>query len=327
MSHFRSSSRSSRVALVTGASSGLGAAIARELVARKKVSALVLTARRLDRLEALAGELKAADSSLTVQTIAVDLAAGQPDASRRLIDRVAACQGGLDLLYNNAGLGLPTLFADADADQIARQITVNLTAPLMLARFAIPLLAPRGGIIVNIGSAITCIPNSALGAYGATKAALAYWNDALRRELRSMGIRVCLVEPGPISTEFSHAFERLLPPGTRPHSVVETPRPWMVAQVEDVAGRVVGLIDHPRRRLSVRRRLVWPLRAVGSLLRLWPSLGDAVVTGFYGVDHAPRNGANGSYAVASNKTQETNARATSSAIPGKVIADESGDGT
>ncbi|HKM56459.1 MAG TPA: SDR family NAD(P)-dependent oxidoreductase [Isosphaeraceae bacterium] len=317
MSHFRSSSRSSCVALVTGASAGLGAAIARELVARRKVSALVLTARRLDRLEALAGELKAADPSLTVETIAADLAVGQPDAARHLIDQVAARQGGLDLLYNNAGLGLPTLFADADADQIARQIAVNLTAPLMLARFSIPLLAARGGMIVNIGSAISCIPNSALGGYGATKAALAYWNDALRRELSSMGVRVCLVEPGPISTEFSLAVERLVSPGARPHSVVETPRPWMVAPVEDVAGRVVGLIDHPRRRLSVRRRLVWPLRAAGSLLRFWPSLGDVVVTRLFGVDHAHGNLADDHHEIARNETQEKSELTPSSALPGK----------
>ncbi len=63
-------------------------------------------------------------------------------------------------------------------------------------------------MIINIGSAITCVANSALGAYGATKAGLAYWNDALRRELWSTGVRVCLVEPGPIKTEFMDALTR-----------------------------------------------------------------------------------------------------------------------
>jgi short-subunit dehydrogenase len=315
MSYFHTPSRGSRVALVTGASAGLGAAIARELVAQKKVSALILNARRRDRLEALAGELKAADPSLTVQTIAADLAIGQPDNARHVIDQVATCHEGLDLLYNNAGLGLPTLFADADADQIARQIAVNLTAPLLLARFAIPLLAARSGMVVNIGSAITCIPNSALGAYGATKAALAYWNDALRRELAGMGIRVCLVEPGPISTEFSDAIERLLPPGARPHSVVETPRPWMTAQVEDVARRVVGLIDRPRRRLSVRRRLVWPFRAAGSLFRLWPWLGDLVVSRLVGVDHDHGNLAHGDHGAARGAARESGEPALRGALP------------
>ena len=68
-------------------------------------------------------------------------------------------------------------------------------------------------MIINIGSAITCVANSALGAYGATKAGLAYWNDALRRELQPTGVRVCLVEPGPIKTEFMDAARLAGPAG------------------------------------------------------------------------------------------------------------------
>jgi hypothetical protein len=141
-------------------------------------------------------------------------------------------------------------------------------------------------MIINIGSAITCVPNSALGAYGATKAGLSYWNDSLRREVASLGVRVCLVEPGPIGTEFSQAFTALARPGDQAHPVVETPAAWMTADVEDVAGRIVRLIDRPRRRLSVRRRMVWPFRALGCLFRLWPALGDLVVTRVFHVDHS-----------------------------------------
>ena len=92
------------------------------------------------------------------------------------------------MLINNAGLGLPTQFADAEPEQLARQIAVNFTAPLLLTRLSLPSLIERRGMLINIGSAITGVANSALGAYGATKAGLAYWNDALRRELWSTGV-------------------------------------------------------------------------------------------------------------------------------------------
>jgi short-subunit dehydrogenase len=242
---------------------------------------LVLTARRAQRLDELAAELRTIDAAVEVATISEDLA--ESAAAERVIASVRDHFGRLDLLVNNAGLGLPTLFADADPWQLRQQIAVNFTAPLLLARQALPLLRESRGTIVNIGSAITCVASSALGAYGATKSGLAYWNDALRRELASEGVTVCLVEPGPIKTAFSEAFQARLEEGQRPHPVVNTPSEWMTADVEDVARRIVRLIEHPRRRLSVRRRLVWPFRAMGALFRAWPALGDWVVTRVFGV--------------------------------------------
>ena len=279
-----SRSQAKRIILVTGASSGLGMAIARELVICRQAAGLVLTARRLDRLDRLADSLKSLNPELEVLTIAADLA--EPGAAARIAAGAIARFGGIDVLINNAGLGLPTLFADANPEYLHRQIEVNFTAPLLLARHTLPSLIARRGMIINIGSAITCVANSALGAYGATKAGLAYWNDALRRELLIQGVRVCLVEPGPISTEFSEAFARLVGSEDRPHPVVETPSAWMTAEVDDVARRIVGLLERPRRRLSVRRRMVWPFRAMGAIFRLWPALGDLVVTRIYHVDHS-----------------------------------------
>jgi short-subunit dehydrogenase len=270
------SSRPKGTALITGASAGLGAAIAHELVKRNKVSGLVLTARRKDRLEALAQDLRALDPELEIVTIGADLA--DPVSPEVLITRTLERFGGLDILINNAGPGLPTLFADGKPELLLRQIAVNLTAPLMLTHRALPSLLERRGIIINIGSVITCVPNSVLGAYGATKSALAYWNDALRRELHAQGVDVCLVEPGPIITEFSEAMGRLLEEDERPHAATGIPSAWMMATAEEVAHRVVRLIDKPKRRVSVRRRIVWPLRMIGSLFRLWPSLGDLAVT-------------------------------------------------
>ena len=105
----------------------------------------------------------------------------------------------------------------------------------MLTRLCLPSLIERKGMIINIGSAITCVANSALGAYGATKAGLAYWNDALRRELHSKGVTVCLVEPGPIKTEFMDALSSLVPAGKQTHPILDNAAPWMTADVEEVA--------------------------------------------------------------------------------------------
>jgi uncharacterized protein len=263
------------VILITGASAGIGQALARELARRRPAPTLVLTARRVERLDRLADELRASSADLQVATIPADLA--DPQAPGRLAGEVVARFGGIDVLINNAGLGLPTQFADAEPDLIARQLALNFHAPLMLTRLCLPSLIERKGMIINIGSAITCVANSALGAYGATKAGLAYWNDALRRELQPTGVRVCLVEPGPIKTEFMDAVQSRVRPGERTDPIQDNLMPWMTAEVGDVARRVARLVDHPCRRLSVLRRLVWPFRALGVVARLCPPLGDWTV--------------------------------------------------
>lgn len=268
-------SRPGRVVLLTGASAGIGMALARELARQKKASAIALTARRSDRLEQLAAELKTLQPGIDVLTIAADLA--DPATPGRLVAETMDRFGGLDVLINNAGLGLPTLFADSEPDHLARQLDVNFTRPLMLTRLCLPSLIERQGMIINIGSAITCVANSALGAYGATKAGLAYWNDALRRELYSKRVTVCLVEPGPIKTEFMDALTSLVPSEKQVHPILDNTAPWMTADVEDVARRVARLLDHPRRRLSVLRRFVWIFRLLGAVAWICPPLGDRVV--------------------------------------------------
>ena len=262
---------------MTGASAGIGAALARELVRRKKAQGA-----GLDGAVGVTGSICSPPSSwrlttrLEVLAVAADLA--EPATPERLLAATIARFGGLDILINNAGLGLPTLFAGSEPEQLARQLAVNFTAPLMLTRQCLPTLIERTGMIINIGSAITCVANSALGAYGATKAGIAYWNDAMRRELHSKGVTVCLVEPGPIKTEFMDALSSLVPEGEKTHPILDNAAPWMTADVDEVARRVVDLVDHPRRRLSVLRRFVWPFRMLGAIIRICPPLGDRVVT-------------------------------------------------
>jgi short-subunit dehydrogenase len=261
-----------RVVLLTGASAGIGASVAREL-ARQGFN-LVLTARREDRLRQLADELVDSAEKTSIDVLIVPAALEDPSAPERLISETITRFGRLDVLINNAGFGLPTLFADADPTDVRRQLEVNFVAPLMLSRHAIPHLLERRGTIINVGSAISCLANSALGAYGATKAGLAYWNDALRRELHHKGVTVCLVEPGPVKTEFFSALEKLAPENGEYNPLLDAPAPWMSAQVDEVARRIVRLIEHPRRRLSVPRRFVWPWRVLGGLFQVWPWLGD-----------------------------------------------------
>src|SRR5262249_29879471 len=113
---------------------------------------------------------------------------------------------------------------------------------------------------------------------GATKAAVAFWSAALRRELRHLGVTVCLVEPGPVKTEFFNALVSLSPRPGGYHPMLDAPAPWMSARVEEAARRVVNLIERPRRRLSVLRRVVWPWRLLGGLFYLLPALGDVGVS-------------------------------------------------
>jgi short-subunit dehydrogenase len=262
-----------KVALVTGASAGIGASVARELA--RQGYHLALTARREGRLEHLADELQSA-YGVEVWTEAADL--GDPGTPEQLITGVVERFGGLDVLINNAGFGLPTVFREAEPDDLRRQLEVNLVAPILLTREALPHLIARRGTIINIGSAITAVANSALGAYGATKAGLAYWNDALRRELRHQGVTVCLVEPGPVMTEFFDAMMTLAPASGEYNPLLDAPSSWMSAQVEDVARRIVRLIRYPRRRLSVLKRIVWPFRLIGGLFQVWPALGDLAIS-------------------------------------------------
>jgi uncharacterized protein len=262
-----------KVVLVTGASAGIGRAVAREL-ARQGYGRLALTARRGDRLEQLADELRPLGAE--VETIVADLE--DPAAPEQIVARTLGRFGGIDVLINNAGFGLPTVFTEADPGDLRRQLEVDFIAPLLLARRALPSLIERRGAIINVGSAITYLPNSGLGAYGAAKAGLGYWNDAMRRELIHKGVKVCLVEPGPVKTEFFDALMTLAPPGGRYNPLLDAPLPWMAARVEDVARRTVRLIARPKRRLQVLRRVVWPFRLLGGLFRLCPPLGDFLMS-------------------------------------------------
>jgi short-subunit dehydrogenase len=188
------------VALITGASSGIGRALALELAA-SQVS-LVLNARRADRLDALATEVHRVGG----QAIAVAGDVTDPATRVRLIDECHDRFGALDFLINNAGIGAMGPFRDATPERLRRIMEVNFFAPVELTRAALPLLAKSArGMIVNIGSVLGHRAVGLKSEYCASKFALHGWSDALRTELAGQGIDVLLVSPSTTDSEFFDA--------------------------------------------------------------------------------------------------------------------------
>jgi short-subunit dehydrogenase len=184
-----------RVALITGASSGLGEAAARRL-AQEPGMRIVLLARRAERLEALAAELPAPATALALDLL-------DDDAPERARAHLQDEYGGqLHLLVNNAGTGGRGAFADTGYEAIRRTMRLNFDAQVRLTEALLPLLrASAPSAIVNIASTAARVGRPGAGAYSASKAALAVWSDALRAEEHAHGVHVGTVMPGFIPTE------------------------------------------------------------------------------------------------------------------------------
>jgi short-subunit dehydrogenase len=186
-------------ALVTGASSGIGEAFARRLASQG--TALVLVARREDRLEALAKEV-----DVPTEVLAADLA--DPDDLRRVEERVAAPTDPVDLLVNNAGFGTTGPFASLPVEREEEEIRVNVLAVVRLTRAALPGMLERGaGGIVNVSSLAAFQPDPGNATYGATKAFVLSFSEALAEELRKTGVKVQALCPGYTRTEFQTTAE------------------------------------------------------------------------------------------------------------------------
>ena len=180
------------VALVTGASSGIGEATARRLA--RDGAQLVLVARREDRLRALADELGGAT------VVAVDLT--DDDAPERIAATVESEHGRLDLLVNNAGSAWRGTFADTGWEHIDRHMKLNFEATVRLTHALLPLLrrsAPSS--IVNVASVAGRVSRARSIAYSASKFALIAWSDGLYAEERPYGVHVGMVLPGFVATE------------------------------------------------------------------------------------------------------------------------------
>ncbi|WP_431234976.1 SDR family NAD(P)-dependent oxidoreductase [Mycolicibacterium psychrotolerans] len=183
-------------AVVTGASSGIGADLARELAARGH--GVTLVARREDKLNELAAELA---DQVRVEVIACDVA--DADARAALFDEVERRGLTVDILVNNAGIGVVGSVATAPvADEIA-QVRVNVEAVIDLTSRAVQQMVPRGrGAILNVGSTAGFQPFPGQAGYAATKAFVRSFTAGLRGELAGTGVTAAVLHPGPVRTEF-----------------------------------------------------------------------------------------------------------------------------
>jgi short-subunit dehydrogenase len=185
-------------ALITGASSGLGEEFARQLAA--KGANLVLVARRSDRLETLATALRG-EHGVSVTVIAADLSA--PNAATELASRVSKLGLSIDTLVNNAGFATRSRFENEDASRIAQEIDLNVGALVDITRVFYPgLLASGKGALINIASTGAYQPVPLMAVYGATKAFVLSFTEALWYEAKGSGLKVLALSPGATKTEF-----------------------------------------------------------------------------------------------------------------------------
>jgi hypothetical protein len=191
-----------RTALVTGASSGLGAAFARNLAARG--ARLVVSARREAQLLALKAELEAAHR-VEVTVLALDLS--EPGSPEELFARTEGAGIPVDILVNNAGGGIYAHFVDIPWDRTARQIQLNVTSLVQLTWLFVKAMQQRGrpGWILNVSSVGAYTPSPAYATYSAGKAFVRDFSEAIAYELRGTPIRVCSLCPGLTRTEFHQA--------------------------------------------------------------------------------------------------------------------------
>jgi short-subunit dehydrogenase len=185
-----------RTVVITGASAGIGLACARRFA--EAGANVVAVARGAEALERTRAELAPLGPTLT---IAADVA--DPDAPQRIIDGALARFGALHVLVNNAGMHARGAFGDPRAADLGAMVDVNLRAPILLTRQALPhLIASGRGAIVNVASLAGKVPTAGGVVYSATKFGLRAFSMALADELRGTGVTVSCVSPGPVDTQF-----------------------------------------------------------------------------------------------------------------------------
>ncbi|RLM13072.1 hypothetical protein BIY31_01515 [Gibbsiella quercinecans] len=191
------------VVLITGASSGIGREMARQLAARH--CDLVLVGRRRPELDQLAGTLRT-EHSIQVHAIAVDL--GNAGAAAQLYDEVKHLGIVVDWLINNAGVGLYGNHAALDSAELESMLQLNVVTVSALCRlFGADMLARRSGKILNIASTAAYQPSPYFAAYGASKSFVLNFSEAIAKEFEDHGVSVSCLSPGPTATGFFRAVD------------------------------------------------------------------------------------------------------------------------
>jgi len=258
-------------ALITGASSGIGREFARELASRAR--AIVLVARRSERLADLRDELLNRNPNLDVHVRIVDLADKAQIES--LIYSLVPDKIDVDLLINNAGLGDSGPFATSDPTRNEEMLLVNIVALTSLTRHFLPqMIAKRRGGILNVSSSAGFLPIPGDAVYAATKAYVTSFSEAIRAELRGKGVSVCAVCPGPVNTEFQEVASR---PGAQPEM---GPKIFFVSTKQVVRVALAALeADQPlvipgiAMKFAMLLTRLMPMPVVRLILRLSPGRG------------------------------------------------------
>jgi NADP-dependent 3-hydroxy acid dehydrogenase YdfG len=246
------------VALVTGASSGIGEATARALAA---VGAHVaVAARRKDRLDDLVARIAGDGGSATAYEVDITADRAPADLVRQVVDGL----GRLDTLVNNAGVMLLGPAADAPYDEWRRMVDLNLTALLATTHAALPHLVKaaddeprRVADLVNVSSVAGRVPRAGSGVYNATKFGVGAFSESLRQEFSSKHLRVSLIEPGAVETELaSHVRAEVREAMTKRFAGIER------LQAEDIADAVHYVVSRPRH-LAINEVLIRPTEQQG----------------------------------------------------------------
>jgi NADP-dependent 3-hydroxy acid dehydrogenase YdfG len=235
--------------LVTGASSGIGAGIAQALA--DAGATVVAAARRLDRVEAFAQRVRAAGGD----ALAVELDVRDEGSVARALERVRERYGRLDALVNNAGMLGRGGVSDATADGWKQSVETNLLGAMLVTQAAFGLLTVRpGGDIVAISSSATRSLGPGSAPYGAAKSGLNGFFESVRKELAPKGIRVIVISPGFVASEFYD------------HTAADVRRPWMKEitplQPADLGNAVVFALAAPRH-VSINEMMIRPTTQVG----------------------------------------------------------------
>lgn len=236
-----------KVALVTGASSGIGEATALALAMAGADVAIV--ARRADRLAALSERIEKAGG----KAFAVEADIARPASAQGLINDVLARGKRLDIIVNNAGVMLLSPVSEARAEDWRQMVEVNLVALMELTRAALPHLKESKGHIVNVSSVAGRIANPGAAGYAATKFGVVAFSEALRREVYADKVRVTVIEPGMVETELG---DHITNPGMKAN--LEQRRAAMEPlQSEDIAAAVLYAVTQPLR-VNVNEILIRP---------------------------------------------------------------------
>jgi NADP-dependent 3-hydroxy acid dehydrogenase YdfG len=234
-----------KVVIVTGASSGIGAATAHEFA--RQGASVVLAARRADALEAHISTItRAGGRAIACPTDVTDLA-----QVTHLVERTREAFGRVDILVNNAGANWGKSLAETSSDEVIDLLQVNLLGTILMTSAVLPEMQQRhNGIIISVGSVASHVAIEPL--YSAAKFGVRGFTLALRRQLYGSGVSVCLVTPGNIRTQMTHALQERMP------------------GPELVASTIINLVASPRREVIVPLKyhgIVW-------LDRLFPDIAD-----------------------------------------------------